>query len=152
VAPAPPIDPCTLLTSEEIAAVQSEALVGTKPSTSQAQGLAMYDCFYTLPTFTNSISVSVTQNGPGADGRDAKAWWKETFGAAMAKASEKSPPPAKIEGMGDEAYWTGDARMGAIYVLKGSRALRISVGGAATDQAQKIEKTRALAEAALKRL
>ena len=152
VAPVAPIDPCSLLTSEEIAAVQAEAVVGTKPSSNQGQGLAIYDCFYTLPTFTNSISLSVTQNGPGPDARDAKQWWQETFASAMAKASEKSPPPDKVDGIGDEAYWTGDARMGALYVLKGSRALRISVGGPATEKAQKVEKTRALAEAALKRL
>ena len=132
--------------------MQGEPLAGTKPTQNAAQGLAMYDCFFTLPTFTNSISLSITQNGAGPDARDGREWWKETFAAAMAKGSEKSPPPKKIEGIGDEAYWTGDTRMGALYVLKGSRALRISVGGPAADQAEKIEKSRALAEAALKRL
>ena len=132
--------------------MQGEPISGTKPSQNAAQGLAMYDCFFTLPTFTNSISLSVTQNGPGPDARDARQWWQETFASAMAKGSEKSPPPQKVEGIGDAAFWTGDARMGALYVLKGSRAIRVSVGGPAADKAQKIDKARAIAELALKRL
>ncbi|CAA9235462.1 MAG: hypothetical protein AVDCRST_MAG42-1803 [uncultured Chthoniobacterales bacterium] len=151
VAPAAPIDPCSLLTSEEITAVQGEALVGTKPSVNQGQGLAMYDCFYTLPTFTNSISLSVTQSGSGLDARNPSQSWQETFGEAARQNAKKSGPPQKVEGIGDEAFWAGDNRMGALYVLKGSRFIRISVGGAG-DQAAKIEKCRSLAEAALKHL
>jgi len=150
-APALPIEPCSLLTSEEIAAVQGEAVVGTKPSTNQGQGLAMYDCFFTLPTFTNSISLSVTQSGPATGARDAKQSWRELLAAADAKAGKKSGPALKVEGIGEEAFWTGNERMGALYVLKGSRYLRISVGGQG-DQTAKIDKCRVLAEAAIKRL
>ena len=150
-APMPPIEPCSLLTSEEIASVQGEAVVGTKPSQNAAQGLAMYDCFFTLPTFTNSISLSVTQSAPRSPARDARQSWRETMAAADAKASEKVGPSRKIEGVGDEAFWTGNERMGALYVLKGNRYVRISVGGPG-EQAAKIEKSRTLAEAALKRL
>lgn len=151
VAPAAPINPCALLTSEEIAAVQGEAVVGTKPSTNQGRGLAIYDCFYTLPTFTNSISLSVTQAGAGADAQDPRQAWQEMLATANAKASEKSGPPKMVEGTGEQAFWTGNERMGALFVLKGSRYLRISVGGPG-DAAAKIEKSRALAEAAMKRL
>ena len=151
VSPAAPIDTCALLTSEEITAVQGEAVVGTKPSQSAAQGLGMYDCFFTLPTFTNSISLSVTQSGPGPDARDARQSWRDALAASNAKASHKTGPAQMIEGVGEEAFWTGNERMGALYVLKGSRYLRISVGGPG-DQATKIQKCRSLAEAALKRL
>ena len=147
----PPIEPCTLLTSEEIQAVQGEALSTTKPTTHNVQGLAMYDCFFTLPTFTNSISLSVTQSGAGPDARDARQSWRETLAAASSKASEKVDPPKRIEGLGDEAFWTGNERIGALYVLQGSRYLRISVGGPA-HQNEKVEKSRVLAEAALKKL
>ena len=151
VAPSAPIDTCALLTSEEVAAVQGEAVVGTKPSANLGSGLAMYDCFFTLPTFTNSISLSVTQSGPGSDARDPRQSWRDTQTAANGKASHKTGPAQTIEGIGEEAFWTGDQRMGALYVLKGSRYLRISVGGPG-DQATKIQKCRTLAEAALKRL
>jgi hypothetical protein len=149
VATSAPIDTCSLLTREEIEAVQGEAPQDGKASEQPASGLVMYDCLFTLPTFTNSISLSVAQSSSGE--RDARKAWQETFAAANAKASEKSPPPRVIEGIGEEAYWTGDERMGALYVLTGSRYLRISVGGPG-DSAAKIEKCRALAEAAMKRL
>ena len=145
-----PIDACSLLTAEEIEAVQGEAPQDAKASQQPAGGLMMYDCLFTLPTFTNSISLSVAQSSGSGD-RDPRKVWQETFAAANAKASEKSPPPREIEGIGDAAFWTGDDRMGALYVLKGSRYLRISVGGAG-DREAKINKCRTLAEAALTRM
>ena len=151
VAPAAPIDTCSLLTSEDIAAVQGEAVVGTKPSQNAAQGLGMYDCFFTLPTFTNSISLSIIQSGPGPDARDARQSWREALAASNAKASHKTGPAQIVEGLGEEAFWTGNEKMGALYVLKGPRYLRISVGGAG-DQASKIQKCRTLAEAVLQRM
>lgn len=151
VPPAAPIEACALLTSEEIAAVQGEAVVGTKPSMNQGQGLAMYDCFFTLPTFTNSISLSVTQASASGNPRDPRQSWQETLTAVNAKANHKTGPARMVEGVGEDAFWTGNERMGALYVLKGSRYLRISVGGSG-DSAAKIEKCRALAEAAMKHL
>lgn len=151
VAPSPPLDACTLLTSEEIQAVQGEPLQDAKASQNASGGMAMYDCYYTLPTFINSISLSVTQSGSGSDARDPAQSWEETFGEAARQRAKKSGPPQKIEGVGDEAFWAGDERMGALYVLKGSRFLRISVGGPG-GQAAKIDKCRSLAEAALKKL
>jgi hypothetical protein len=150
VATSAPIDACSLLTPDEIAAVQGESPQEMKPSEQPARGLMMYDCLFALPTFTNSISLSVAQSGSGgqANPRDV---WQETFATANAKASEKSPPPRPIEGIGEAAFWTGDDRIGALYVLKGARYLRISVGGAG-DREEKINKCRTLAEAALTRM
>ena len=146
-----PIDACSLLTREEIEAVQGEPPQDAKSSAQSAGGLMRYDCLFTLPTFTDSISLSVTQSAPGAGARDPRETWREMLAAAESKASEKSPPPRKIDGIGDEAFWSGDDRMGALYVLKGSRQLRISVGGPG-DRETKIEKSRTLAEVALKKL
>lgn len=64
---------------------------------------------------------------------------------------EEAAPPQKIAGVGDEAFWTGSRVGGALYVLKGSTYLRVSVGGAG-DQQSKINKSKALARLALKRL
>ena len=150
-APMSPIEPCTLLTSEELQAVQGEPLSTTKATTHQVQGLAMYDCFFTLPTFSNSVSLSITQSGAGPDARDARQSWRDTLAAATAKAGPKVDPPKKIEGVGEEAFWTGNERVGALYVLSGPRYLRISVGGAG-GPSSKIEKSRVLADAILKKL
>jgi len=43
--------------------------------------------------------------------------------------------PRVIDGLGQEAYWTGSPITGALYVLKGDAFLRISIrGGENTSQ------------------
>ena len=88
--------------------------------------------------------------------------WEETFGrfdkdkeerdrARSEREEKESTPPKKIEGIGDEAYWSGGRLGGALYVLKNASFIRISVGG--TDKEEtKIAKSKALAEKALQRL
>lgn len=64
---------------------------------------------------------------------------------------EEGVPPKKIDGIGDEAFWTGNRVGGALYVLKKNSFIRISIGGQ-TDEATKINKSKALAKKALARL
>src|SRR5258705_4372095 len=149
-------DACALLTSQEIRSVQGEPLKETKASGGAEKGFSISQCFFTLPTFNNSISLVVTQKGDGAAGRDPKEFWEATFDkesegereSARDKKSakerekekardknreeeaEEAAPPQKIAGVGDEAFWTGSRVGGALYVLKGSTYLRVSVGGA----------------------
>jgi hypothetical protein len=149
--PAAPIEACSLLTSEEIAAVQGEPLQETKASQRADAGLAMSECYFTLPTFTSAISLSVGQRGVGPSAREPERYWAEIFNETVLRGSEKSPPPLKIEGLGDSAYWTGNERLGAVHVLKGRHYLRISVGGPGDAEA-KINRCRALLEAVMKRL
>ena len=164
------IDACALLTSSEIRSVQGEPLKETKASGSAEKGFLVSQCFFTLPTFNNSISLVVTQKGEGAGARDPKEFWEETFDkeseGERKKEREKEPkkdrdrnreeeeeaaPPQKVAGVGDEAFWTGSRVGGALYVLKGNAYLRVSVGGSG-DQQAKINKSKALAQLALKRL
>ncbi len=116
----------------------------------------MSQCYFELPTTVNSIVLTVTQKAEGADARDPKQNWQELF--HRDKSSEKkrkeikrSKRPEKIEGVGDEAFWTGTRVGGALYVLKGNSFFRLSVGGGG-DRAEKIEKSKALAQSVLKRL
>jgi hypothetical protein len=164
------LNPCSLLTSDEIKAVQGEALKETKPSSRSDGGFIISQCFYTLPTFTNSISLLVAQRGDSAGARDPKDFWRETFSHAQefekdrerdkdkdktAKGREeegdKASPPEKVQAVGDDAYWTGNRVGGALYALKGNTYIRVSVGGAG-DQATKIKKSKALAQSIVKRL
>jgi len=64
---------------------------------------------------------------------------------------ETEKEPEKVEGIGDEAFWTGNRVGGALYVLKGNSYFRISVGGAG-DTADKIRKSKILAQSILGRL
>jgi hypothetical protein len=144
---------CALLTKEETEAVQGEPFKATKPSQKSSMGLTVAQCYFELPTTVNSIVVTVTQKAAGPDGRDPKQSWQEIFHkeSSSEKKEEEGAKPEKIEGVGDEAFWTGTRVGGALYVLKGNSYLRISIGGGA-DRTQKIEKSKALAQSVLKRL
>lgn len=145
-------DACALLTKEEIQAVQGEPFKETKPSQKSSAGLIVSQCYFELPTPVNSVVITVTRKSEG--GRDPSDSWQEIFHREKAperKEEGEGKEPAKVEGLGDEAFWTGNRVGGALFVLKGNCYLRISVGGAG-DQAEKIEKSKALAASALKRL
>jgi len=164
------VDVCSLLTAEEVRAVQGEAFKETKTSGSAENGLVISQCFFSLPTFANSVNLAVTQRGEGAGARDPREFWEQTFAnsskldrdnerekrneksaAKNREEEEKGSAPQKVEGVGDEAFWTSNRVGGALYVLKHDSFIRVSVGGAA-NQKTKIEKSKALARMALKRL
>lgn len=172
----PKIDACALLSSKDVELVQGEATKETKLTGQSTGGFSISQCFFTLPTFTNSVSLLVAQRGDGAGAHDPKEFWRDTFhdekdndkvkerekekdrdreGARDKKKGgeeeEEGAPPEKIAGIGDEAYWTGSRVGGALYVLKGNSYVRISIGGP-EDQATKIKKSKALAQKALARL
>jgi len=151
------IDPCSLLTSKEIEAIQGAPFKETKPSSNSQRGFTITQCYFLLPTAAESIVVSVTQRANGADARDPKHWWEETFHRDNDKANAsreeegEAASPEKIENVGDEAFWTPQRFGGALYVLKGNTYIRISVGGP-DDRAAKLQKSKSLAEKVLKRL
>jgi hypothetical protein len=143
---------CTLLTKEEIAAVQGEPFKATKPSEKSAAGLLVSQCYFELPTTVNSVVLTVTRKAEG--GRDPSQSWQEIFHRERRgpeKEEGEKNEPAKVEGLGDEAYWEGNRVGGALFVLKGNSYLRISVGGAG-NQSEKLEKSKTLAASVLKRL
>jgi hypothetical protein len=180
VAVKPKIDVCAMLNSKEIEGIQGEAVKETKLSGQAGGGLQISQCFFTLPTFSNSISLLVAQKGDGADAKNPKDFWRETFvkGAGEEKDRERerererdkkdrdqdkkaggrgeeeeegSTPPQKVSGVGDDAFWVGNRVGGALYVLKGNAYLRISIGGRG-DQTSKINKSKSLAQKAIARL
>jgi hypothetical protein len=147
---------CGLLTKEDTQAVQGEPFKSTKASAGMGPGLKISQCYFELPTPVNSVVLTVTQKGEGAEGRDPRESWREIFYSERPREKEKEKEgeekgPLKVDALGDEAFWTGSRVGGALYVLKGNCYIRISVGGAGT-QEQKMEKSKTLAEAVLKRL
>ena len=150
---------CELLTSEEIQSVQGEAVANTVPSQNSTPGLLVHQCYFQLPTPVNSVVLTVTRKDSAGGPRDPRANWRGIFYPDEAREKketgreegEEKKKPEKVEGVGEEAFWTGSRVGGALYVLKGDNYIRVSVGGAG-DQAQKIERCKALAAAALKRL
>ena len=160
------LDACGLLTADEVKSVQGEAFQETKTSQGPENGMVVSQCFFSLPTFANSVNLAVMQKGDGNGARDPREFFEKTFtGRAESRRERKekktedtreeeekeASAPQKIEGIGDEAFWTGNRVGGALYVLKHDSCIRVSVGGAG-DQKTKIEKSKALARLALKRL
>lgn len=118
-------------------------------------------CVFTLPTAANSIALNLSQRAEVAGGRDAREVWNEIFHADRSEREgeeehgeereKRDRTPDKIENLGDEAFITS-LRFGAVlYVLKGERFLRVSIGGPHTPP-NDTERLKALAAAAVKRL
>lgn len=162
----PKLDACAMLTTEDIQPVQGEALKETKLTERSADGLYTSQCFFTLPTFTNSISLAVTRSADGPGARNAREFWKDSFHEDKERDKERERekerkgereeeegerPPRKIAGIGEEAFWMASPAVGILYVLKGPSYIRISVGGAG-DQETRLKKSKALARKVIDRL
>jgi hypothetical protein len=169
VSPTTKIDACSLITNDEVQKIEGSPVKDAKSSETSDGGFRVGQCFYTTEVFNKSVSLTVTQRALASDNaRDPKTFWKETFGRYTGQAEEKDgdkekkeslsneqeergAPPKKIEGVGDEAWWSGKRIGGAIYVLKGNVFIRISVGGPESEESR-IEKSKSLAEKAVSRL
>jgi len=127
---------------------------GKSGATSKGK-LSVSQCYFELPTFSNSISLQVVQRGIGAEASDPKQVWNDMFHKEQPppvdEGARRKEPPERLEGLGDEAFWAGNEKIGALYVLKGSCYIRVSVGGG-DDKPTRIKKSRDLAQMALKRL
>jgi hypothetical protein len=167
----PKFDACALITREEIEAIEGSPIIDVKSSENSDGEFRVSQCFYTAKEYSRSVSLAVTQTNPKRPGnRTPKDFWKETFGPFSGDGSarekekkesaepgrekgeqEKSTPPKRIDGLGDEAYWTGNRMGGTLYVLKKDSFIRVAVGNPDSLEMM-INKTKALAEKALSRL
>jgi hypothetical protein len=165
------VEVCSLLTSAEIEAVLGEPAKQTKSSTQPGGGLLMSQCFFGMAGSAKSVSLAVATANPADNSKlTPRAFWRNQFHPAgqeegkeeksrAGKAGDRSESereeelrkPRSITGLGEEAYWVGNPILGALYVLRGDTFLRISVGGI-RQEPERIEKSKALARAALKRL
>jgi hypothetical protein len=161
------IDVCGLLTKTEIEAIQGSPIKETKSSALSDAAFRVSQCFYTATKFSKSVSLAVMQRDPGRPiTTSPRDFWKERFGrhsgqekecdqdqAETGRKGEKeeSVPPKKIDGIGEEAFWTSNRFGGVLYVLKGDAFISVSVGGT-DDEETKIKKSKALAQKALQRL
>src|ERR1051325_6584831 len=95
------VDACTLLTSDDIKAVQGEDLKTTKPSQQAGHEFVIDICYYELPTPSNSVSLSLAQ--PNPDKKDSvREFWENTFGDSEHGRKEKERE-AQGEGEIEEA-------------------------------------------------
>jgi hypothetical protein len=166
----PAIPACSLITNEEVAAIQNATITEAKGSAGPSGNLVMSQCYYSAKEPNMSVSLAVIQPSPrSSTGSEAKDYWDKTMRASSEQSAgetqreernqksergeeeEKKNPPKKVDGVGDEARWSGNRFGGELYVLKRNVILRISVGGPDTEET-KINKSKALAEKALSHL
>jgi hypothetical protein len=148
------LDACALLEKSEIESVQGGKVQMMTPSTRDDVALAISQCYYTVISADGkknlSVHLEVMRNDPKSPDRNAVGeLWRERFEGAT--ATKKKEEPKRVPGVGDGAFWLGSSKMGALYALKKDKLLRVSIGGPDEEKA-KIEKSKALAEKALKRL
>ena len=146
-------DGCALIEKSEIESVQGGKLQGTVPSRRDGNALAISQCYYTIFSSDGSKNLSVhlevMQNDPKSPNQNAvSALWTKFHGAKGTKKTEK---PKSVPGVGDEAYWLGNEKAGALYVLNKGKIVRVSIGGS-DDAAAKIEKSKKLVANVMRRL
>ena len=162
-------DACILLTSAEVEAVQGEPVSETRTSAQPNGEMLITECVFRTTTFAKSVSLALaTRSSAKPSALTPRKFWQKQFPAphlkedemrAMGKRPQNPGPegeegarkPRRIEGLGEDAYWVGTPVTGALYVLQGNNFVRISVGGVGEESAR-IEKSRVLARAVVKRL
>jgi hypothetical protein len=166
------LDACALLTSDEIKAVQGEAVMDTKASGRDDAPLSVSQCFFTTATFNKSVSLEVTRGVSG--GKGAREFWDRQFARAREEAEgagkksererekkkagarggeeeEAGSLPVPVKGVGDEAFWAASNVNGTLYARKGDAFVRVSIGGTDKEDAR-LRKVKTLAQKALARL
>ena len=162
-------DACTLLTRAEIEAVQGEPVKETKASVQPNGEMLVSECLFRTTKFAKSVSLALaTRSSTKPSALAPRQFWQKQFHVrdmeedeihAAGQGTKKPKPedeaearkPRRIEGLGDEAYWVGTPITGALYVLHGDNFVRISVGGV-HEESVRIEKSKVLARAVVKRL
>jgi len=158
---------CALLTPAEIEAIQGERVEETKPTVRPSGGLFATQCLFRTPTLNKSVSLFLIASDPlHPVPLTARQLWQKQFHSSEVdeepvagenkkkldpQRERESREPRPIRGLGEEAYWVSSPVASALYVLKGEMFLRISVGSAGQESAR-MEKSKALARAALKHL
>ena len=145
---------CEVLSARDVAKVQGAKFTSAKLTEMSAHSMKVSQCFYALPLLSDSVTVDLIRG-------DVRTFWKQHFAnvrdddddvkPVANRSSEPDAHARRVGGIGDAAVWSGNRLAGALYVLKGETVLRVSVGGGGT-QEQKIEKSKKLAERALRKL
>ena len=91
------IDPCSLLTSADVAAVQGEPVEQTKPSDQPGTGLLMLQCLFRTTTPTKSVSLTVA--APSA--MSPRAFWHKQFHPGQDATKEKDSARAEKKSVAD---------------------------------------------------
>ena len=160
------VDACALLTSAEVSEIQGSPMRRSVLSEPPGAAFHVAQCYFETATTSRSVSLLLASPDAHKPARP-REFWNEKFHpiqkeakavksakAASANREEEEEERGKlreVEGLGDEAFWENNGVAGALYVLTEDRFLRISIGGADTDEAR-LEKAKKLAAHVLARI
>lgn len=150
------IDACALLEKSEIASVQGKEIKEAKPGNRNDDQFLISQCFYLAEVYDRSVSLEVTERNPKNPNQNAvQNFWKERFRESKREEDEEEEKeagkPRLVPGVGDEAYWIGNDKIGVLYALKKNRMVRISLGGPGEVETR-LAKSKTLAAKVLMRL
>src|SRR5260221_376453 len=83
------LDACALLTSDDLKSVQGEAVKEAQRSDRQDGDFIVAQCYYALPTISNSVVLNVTTANEGQGAGSPKKFWEDTFGRDEAKGGDR---------------------------------------------------------------
>ena len=106
VAPGPALNACSLLTKEEIQAVQGSLITDTKSSDVSSGSFRTSQCYYLAVESSKSVSLATTQSNPQLN-RSVRDYWRETFGGFDGNTNEKEEEAEKEK---EEAKQSGGKR------------------------------------------
>lgn len=149
------LDACSLIQKSEIAAVQGAQVQSMVPNAERNGDLVVSQCYFTVTSADGSKNLSVhlqvTQADPkGSNLKAAKDHWERSFRKSEGAENKKKTDREPIAGIGEEAFWVGDNKMGVLYVLKKDKLIRVSIGGPGSEN--RLEKSKILMAKALGRL
>jgi hypothetical protein len=159
-ASSPGLEVCGLIEKSEIASVQGAQVQSAAPSNYASGGLVVSQCYYAVASEDGSKNLSVHLQVIQADPKSSRPkalrdYWERAFrrekGRGEDEEEEETSKAQVIRGFGEEAFWLGNSRGGALYTLKKAKLVRVMIGGA-DDTKTRIEKSKTLAAKVLKRL
>jgi len=177
----PRVTACDLATEDEVAAVQRTPITATKSNEVPTGEFVASQCYYAATEPASSVTIAVIQRDAARPSkRSVRRYWESTFGKFRErrgddveeiekngtaqreeedsggrdneeKEEEHPVHLIRVEGVGQEAFWSRTAIGGVLYALQGEKIVRVSVGGRASIE-EKLERSEALARSAVARL
>ena len=168
----PKVEACALVSTQDVAAIQQAPITDARTNEVPTVEFVTSQCYYNSSEPNCSVTIAIVQREP-ANGvtRSIHQYWEETFarfreggdekeeeeeradsdaGAPTAKGDGEAEEERerqhaqKVEGVGEETFWSTNAVGGILYSLQGEKIIRISVGGPSGPE-EKREKSKTLA-------
>lgn len=150
----PPVDACSLLTPSEVQQLEGEATKETKSSAAEAGALAATQCFYALPTFAKSFTVTVM----AGSGHQLEEQWEQLFEERHEQREEEKEGEEversgveHIPGLGRDARWSVSRYAGVLHVRTSHAIVRITTGSTG-DEADRLNRARKIARIVIGKL